>query len=324
MLNEEENKVSKDRGYLKKGISPLLFLLVTLIAITFFYKNWEVFVSLVTISSGYLVSMSLLIIAFQSLAGIKIKILTSIFDIALKPREWFGLAQVNSLLNYLPIRGGGAANAFYLKGFFNFPILKFVAVLTASFVVTTAVLSMTGCFATVIVFIFFGVFAGYTLSIYVILLTLTMTLFFSITWIVKKVSNHHLVRFLSGWEKIRKSGKRLAGLIAMDFAMISIDTMRIKLSYGRLGFELNYFKGMAMVPISNLAGVVSMVPGGVVVRELVIGLISKELGMGFEVGVFASALDRAILFSWILLLGSLSMVLLHYYRKDTPKIDNKV
>jgi uncharacterized membrane protein YbhN (UPF0104 family) len=316
MLNFETNQVIKDRGYFRKGISLLLFFLVMSIAITFFYKNWEVFVSLVDISPGYLVSMSLLIIAFQSLAGMKIKILTSIFDIALKPREWFGLAQVNSLLNYLPIRGGGAANAFYLKGFFNFPFLKYIAVLTASFAITTAVLSFAGCFSTVIVYIFYGVFAGYTLSVYIILLTLTVALFFSIKWIVTKVTNRHLFSFLSGWERIRKSGKKLVVLIAMDFAMISIDTMRIKLSYGRFGFDLNYFKGMAMVPISNLVSVVSMVPGGVVVRELVIGLISEELGMGFKVGVFASALDRALLFFWILLLGALSMVLLHYYRKD--------
>ena len=316
MLNEEENQVPNDRVYFKKVISLLLFTLVMSIAITFFYRNWEVFVSLVDISPGYLVSMSLLIIAFQFLAGIKIKILTSIFDLVLKPREWFGLAQVNSLLNYLPIRGGGAANAFYLKGFFKFPLLKYIAVLTASFAITTVVLSMTGCLAIVIVSIFYGVFAGYTLSIYVILLILTVTLFFPITWIVKKVTNRHIVSFLSGWEKIRKSGNKLAGLIALDFGMILIDTMRIKLSYGRFGLDLNYFKGMAMVPISNLASVISMVPGGVVVRELVIGLISEELGMGFEVGVFASALDRAILFFWILLFGSLSMVLLHYYRKD--------
>jgi uncharacterized membrane protein YbhN (UPF0104 family) len=315
MHDEETDRSFRGRGRLLNWISLFLFVAVILAAVAFFSKNWGVFVSLVDLSPGYIVSMSILIVAFQFLSGVKIKILTSIFGLDLKPREWFGLAQVNSLLNYLPVRGGGVANAFYLKGFFNFPITKYLAVITASFAVTVAVFSTTGCLAAVLILLSLGLFAKYTFSIYVALIVLTAALFISVGWISKRVTDRHLSRFLTGWEKIRGSGRRLALLAAVDFAMISMDAMRIKLSYGRLGSELDYFMGLAMVPVSNIASVISMVPGGIVAREFVMGLISGELGMGFDAGVFASALDRVLLFIWILIMGSLSITFLNRYRK---------
>jgi uncharacterized membrane protein YbhN (UPF0104 family) len=321
MPGKETNNGSMGRGRLLNWISLFLFFAVILAAIAFFSKNWGVFVDLVDLSPGYIVSMSLLIVAFQFLSGVKIKILTSIFGLSLRPREWFGLAQVNSLLNYLPVRGGGAANAFYLKGFFDFPITKYLAVITASFAVTVAVFSAAGCLATVTTFLLYGLFAKYTFSIYIALILLTAALFSSVGWIGRRVKNRHLSRFLSGWEKIRGGGWRLSALVAADFALITMDAMRIKLSYGRLGYHLDYFMGLMMVPVSNIASVVSMVPGGIVAREFVMGLVSGEIGMGFDAGVFASALDRVILFIWILIMGSMSIAFLNHYRRDSFRGD---
>jgi uncharacterized protein (TIRG00374 family) len=310
-----EKRIS--RGFLINAVSLLLLVLVVFIAVGFVRRNWDIFVDLVELSPAYIVSMSGLILAFQLLSGAKVKILTSIFDLDLKAREWFGLAQANSLLNYLPVRGGSALSAFYLKGFHGFPITGYLAVLTASFAVTTAVFSTAGFLAAVIVSLTRGVFPLYTLAVYVFLIASIFTLFVFVSLAAKRVKNHRLLRFLSGWEKIREGGRRLAALIALDFVMISMDAMRIKLSYGRFGVDLDYFMGLAMVPVSNLASVVSLIPGGLVAREFVMGLISGELGMGFDVGVFASALDRVILFFWILLLGSISLVVLRQYRSKT-------
>ncbi len=302
------------REFLINSISLLLLILVLFIGVRFARKNWDIFVGLVELSPAYIVYMSGLILAFQLLSGVKIKILTSIFGLDLKTREWFGLAQANSLLNYLPVRGGSALSAFYLKGFHNFPITEYLAVLTAGFAVTTAVFSTAGCFAAILVSLIFGVFPLYTLTVYVLLIVSIFLLFVFVRLVAKRVRNRHLVRFLSGWEKIREGGRRLAALVVLDFAMISMDAVRIKLSYGRFGADLNYFMGLTMVPVSNLASVVSLIPGGLVAREFVMGLISGEMGMGFDVGVFASSLDRVVLFFWILLLGSVSLVSLHRYR----------
>ena len=77
---------------------------------------------------------------------------------------------------------------------------------------------------------------------------------------------------------------------------------------------MDYFYGWIIIPMSNILGVVSMVPAGLGIRESVVGVVSHELGMGFKMGIYASTLDRLILLSWIVILGSISMTLLIFYR----------
>ena len=55
-------------------------------------------------------------------------------------------------------------------------------------------------------------------------------------------------------------------------------------------------------------------PAGLGIRETVVGLISGGMGIGFEMGVDASTLDRLILLFWIVLLGSISTINLIFYR----------
>lgn len=258
--------------------------------------------------------MSALIIVFQFIAGLKIKLLTDIFGLDLKTKEWFGLAQMNSFFNYLPIKGGAAAKAFYLKGFFDFPYSKFLAVLGASFIITIATFSAVGVAGMFLVYLKTGIFLSNILIIYLFLTVVPLISFLFLDRTIRRVKNPHLVRFFDGWRMIRRSGKRLIFLVISDMMMVLVDAMRIKLSYGAQGVDLDYYMGLVLSPLSNLAAIASQVPAGLGIRETVVGFISEGMGMGFEMGVDASTLDRMILLFWIVILGLLSIVNLIFYR----------
>ena len=57
-----------------------------------------------------------------------------------------------------------------------------------------------------------------------------------------------------------------------------------------------------------------MVPGGLGVKEFVMGLLGGGLGIDFTRVVFAATLDRMILLLWVLFLGPLFIALIFFNR----------
>ncbi len=301
-------------GIWRTILSTLLLIAVIILAFFYFRSHGKEFVSKIELSYSFIILMSLLIILFQFMAGLKIKFILDIFGLDLKTKEWFGLAQMNSFLNYLPLKGGAAAKAFYLKGFFDFPYSKFLAVLGASFIITIASFSAVGVAGMFLVYLKTGISSLNILLIYIFLTIAPLIPFLFLDRTLGRIKNPHIMRFFEGWRMIRKGGKRLFLLIIVDMMMVLVDAMRIKLSYGAQGVDLDYYMGLVLSPLSNLAAIASQVPAGLGIRETVVGLISGGMGMGFEMGVDASTLDRMILLFWIVLLGSFSTVNLIFYR----------
>jgi uncharacterized protein (TIRG00374 family) len=98
--------------------------------------------------------------------------------------------------------------------------------------------------------------------------------------------------------------------------MVLIDALRITLSFGAIGIKLNYAMGLVLMPLSNIIGLASLVPGGLGVKEFIIGLLSSELGIDFTEAIFAATLDRMILLLWVLFLGPLFIAVCRRKRLD--------
>jgi uncharacterized membrane protein YbhN (UPF0104 family) len=281
---------------------------VAFIAWFFIRRHWSEFVELVDLSPGYLVKMSILIILFQTILGIKIRAATRAFDVHLAPRQWFTIAQVNSLLNYLPIRTGPIVSAVYLKGAFDFPYTRYASVLGAGFVLTVIVFAFMGCLGIVGVAVSSGIMLWEVLPIYAGMIAVPLGVFLRVGKNPESIRNRFLVRFREGWAIIAGDAVCLGTLIIGDCFLVMIDSLRITLSYRAVGVDVPYLAGWAMIPLANLAGVASFVPGGLGVKEGVMGLLSRVAGIGFESGVYATGLDRALLMMWLVILGVTSML----------------
>ena len=290
--------------------SVLLLCVVAFIAWFFIKRHWDEFVELVNLSPGYFVRMSILIVLFQTILGVKIRAVIRAFDVRLAFGQWFTIAQVNSLLNYLPIRSGPIVSAAYLKGVFNFPYTRYASVLGAGFVLTVIVFASMGCLGIIGMAVSGGTMLWEVLPMYAVMIAAPLGVFL---WMGKNpggIRNRILVRFREGWAIIAGDAVCLGTLIIADCFLVVIDAFRIMLSYRAVGVEVPYLAGWAMIPLANLAGVVSFVPGGLGVKEGVMGLLSRMAGIGFESGIYATGLDRALLMMWLVILGVASMLTL--------------
>jgi len=242
------------------------------------------------------------------------KLLTGMFGLRLAPYEWIGLAQMTSFFNYLPFKGGAVAGALFLKGAHNFSYARFLATAAASSVLAVVTFSAAGLIGLAVLWLFYGVFSWPILGAYFFLVIISLVFFLKVDGWARRKKNPHILRFSEGWRVIRTGGKRLLLLIATDLCMVLIDAARITLCLKAVGLKTSYAVGIIVIPLSNILGVVSMVPGGLGVKEFVMGLVGSGLGIDFTRTIFAATLDRMILLLWVLFLGPLFIALIFFYR----------
>ncbi|MCP5095252.1 MAG: hypothetical protein GY943_06850, partial [Chloroflexi bacterium] len=126
-----------------------LVLLVVLSGIGFYLnRNRELFALLTHISWPLLLSMVLLRLLFVALNGYYLKLFARVFGVQLRIREWFGLAFITTMGNYLtPLSGGMVARATYLKVRHSMPYSQFLSLLAASYLMIFWVAGVLGLVA---------------------------------------------------------------------------------------------------------------------------------------------------------------------------------
>jgi uncharacterized membrane protein YbhN (UPF0104 family) len=258
--------------------------------------------------------MSILILAFQFLGGVRMKLLTGMFGLRLAPYEWIGLAQMTTFFNYLPLKGGAVAGAVFLKAAHDFSYARFLAAAAASSVMAVVTFSTVGLIGLGVMWLTSGVVSWPIMAVYIALIIVPLIFFLRIDRRTDRIKNPHVLRFLEGWRVIRTGGWRLLLIVATDLCMICIDAMRITLCLSAVGLKPGYAAGLILVPLSNITAVSSMVPGGLGVREFVMGLLGGGLGIDFTRVIFAATLDRMILLLWVLFLGPLFIALIFLNR----------
>lgn len=302
-------------GGLIRGIVGIAGLLAVILCARWFYlRHGANFAAETEVSWSFITIMSLLILSFQFLGGVRMKLLTGMFGLRLAPHEWIGLAQMTTFFNYLPFKGGAIAGAVFLKAAHDFSYARFLATVAASSVLAIVTFSTVALVALVALWLSSGVFSWPIAAIYAALIIIPLTFFLRIDRRAGRVKNPHLLRFLDGWRVIRTGGRSLVLLVATDLSMACIDSIRITLCLSAVGLKPNYAAGFILIPLSNITGVSSMVPGGLGVKELVMGLLGGGLGIDFTRVVFAATLDRMILLLWVLFLGPLFIALILFNR----------
>lgn len=319
-MRKEGVPIWRPESGILRGVIGIAGLVAVILCARWFYERHGAnFVAEAEISWSFILVMSLLIVSFQFLGGVRMKLLTGMFGLRLAPYEWIGLAQMTTFFNYLPFKGGAVAGALFLKGAHDFSYARFLATAMASSILAVVTFSVVGVIGLIVLWLSSGVFSWLILAIYAVLIIVPLAFFLRIDRRTERVKNPHLLRFLEGWRVIRTGGRRLMLLIVTDLGMMLIDAARITLCLAAVGLKPLYAAGLILCPLSNVLGVVSMVPGGLGVKEVVMGLLGGGLGIDFTRTIFAATLDRMILLLWVLFLGPLFIALIFFNRGFSTK-----
>ena len=261
---------------------------------------------LAQISLRDLAVLSLLIFGIFVINGLLIRSYCLFFAKPLEPVEWFGLSIVQTMGNYIPLRGGAAALMTYVKLRHGLPFNKLVAGFSATVVLNFLMGGILGLLATGIVawqyayinWKLFGIFAAVAAVAVVLLAVPRFALRFDtrpLRW---------LNSVLESWWIIRSDSALVRRLVILSTSGIVLYGLRLYTAYHALGYQVPIEYCLLIAPLASMSMVLSILPAGLGAREAVVGLASDLLGLGLSSGVYAAALDRAVSMVWVFVLGS--------------------
>ena len=244
---------------------------------------------LATLNSGYIVQRLLR----------TLKVRTSFWDMVL-------LQNAVYLLNYVPMKFGTVFRANYLKRhygltyaqfgtFFVYIMLLMAATASAvGFVVLVAVYGVAGYERKVLAAVFLGLLAFSIFSAFIPLPEPAGSGKLSTT-----VRN-----FLIGRQQVTRDKYTLFVCTTILVVNFIISSVRLGIIYNSMGQNVHPAGYLVLGALGFVTMFVSLTPGSLGIRELVLGSGSVVLGIPLEVGILAAMIDRAIALSWCFVVGS--------------------
>ena len=116
-----------------------------------------------------------------------------------------------------------------------------------------------------------------------------------------------LSRVVQGWHELRSDRGMLLKITVVSAASILLQSLRLVVAYRALGYDTPWNAVLLVALAGGFVELLSVVPGGLVLREAAIGGMGVAVGNAFGVGVVAGTLDRAASMVVIFVLGPLAV-----------------
>ena len=296
----------------KKIISLILFLIAAA-GIGFYLKHNPGLIGYVRdISPWSMLLLFLVSVATLAANGLCLRIFARKFSICLKWKEWFGLASVTAMGNYLtPFSGGLVARAAYLKHRYDFPYAHFLAMLAANYMIAFAVISVTGI-VTLLTLTETGSFSWPVLLFF--LATLSTILLVSFVPSAAAGKKHRLLLLvqpaLEGFDIIRRDRALWGKLIALTFFNATAGGLLYFVAFASIGFAVPFTVALLIYLLTSFTILINITPGNLGVQEAAASLAAAILGAGADMGLLAALIVRAVAILSALALGPIFSYLL--------------
>ncbi len=237
------------------------------------------------------------------------------FGVRLRAAEWFGLAMITSMANYMmPFRGGAAVRAAYLKQRRGFSLGHFGSTFASglAFQVLTRLVVALGCLVVLAVLgrrssgVLIGVCGAGTLAV---VATMVFTPRF------RRPDNRVMAAIWQvgdGWRRLHRN----AALVARVFALSVAATLGTALMYfvalRALGTDVGILLAATVSVFSEMVGLLSVTPAGLGVHEAAAALSADLLGAQAAMALVAVLLLRGAMIFVSFTLGPLFLALLHW------------
>ena len=280
--------------------------------IYYIVANAERFADLFQISYQAVVSIWILSLLSPVIRGVMNTLQFRVLGVNISHQDGFHLAAATTLANQLPISGGILTKGLYLKKKYNLAFTRFASSTIATFICFLAANGIIGlsvhCTTAFInsskpsLLLVTG-FSAMTASLLVFWLP------FDRVRLPGKL-NKWILQALDGWLLISRNPKLLFQLIGLQTILMVSTAFRYSLAFQMMSQEVKLADVILMSAATMLTQIVSIAPGGLGVREAIVGIIASALGFNFGTSVVAISLDRLIVFTNILVVGGFSAVVL--------------
>jgi uncharacterized membrane protein YbhN (UPF0104 family) len=106
-----------------------------------------------------------------------------------------------------------------------------------------------------------------------------------------------------GVAMIRGNGTAVAVMALIAFTKVLALSLRLAICFDLLAHPLSAVGIVLVAVVQNLMAIVNVTPGNLGLREIVVSIMSAELGATQTVGLAAASIDRVFSLSYAILVG---------------------
>lgn len=292
---------------LRRFITTAVLIALVVIIIIFWQQQPELLIALTNISLANAILLILTRLGIFAMNGLFLREFAQKFNVNLIFQEWFGLAAITTMGNYLtPFSGGLLVRATYLKKRHQLPYAQFTTLLASNYLVMFWLIGLIGLLILwrlgqvwqrywPIALLFSGVTAG--ISLIFILPDMRFT------------RNNRVSRFLNtlfeGWHRVKSDYGLLAKLIFLTLLTIILNGYSFWLAYWAIGQTISFLAALLLGLVAAFSIFINLTPGSIGVQEAMVALSSELLGAGSSLGLIVVLLLRSVTVLCAFVLGPL-------------------
>lgn len=257
----------------------------------------------------YTVPMLLVPIVTIAVNGLIARDLVGEFGVRLTATEWYGLAVINALGNYLPLpQAGAVARGVYLKRVHHLPYTIYAATIVVTYVSSLALSGVIGLAGLALLHAMgrpsplplWVAFAGLASSV------LMFTPLARFLPVPKRYRN-----FDSGLHTLRRHHV-LSRIILLQTALIAVTATGLWLACRALpgGHEVSWLASAMLGLMAMASGIINVTPGNVGVEQGAAEITARLLHLPDNVGFLASCLFRVMAVIVVFILGPMYSAIL--------------
>jgi uncharacterized membrane protein YbhN (UPF0104 family) len=270
----------------------------------YLWKSRQQIAAILHLQPRYLLPMILIPLASLAANGWIGRDLALQFGVRLDFVEWYGLAVVNSLGNYLPIPQAGAlARGVYLKRVHAFPYGPFAATLMVTYATAIALYGVCGLAGLSILHILGRPSPWLLWVIFAILTAAALTLTPLARILPLPTNFHEQLQFL-------RRRHLLLRIILLQAALVALTSTGLWLACKTSGQEVSWPASVMIGLILLASGIANVTPGNVGVEQFAAELTGRLLHLHSNVGLLASLTFRIVSMATVFAIGPLFTALL--------------
>lgn len=313
-----------------KQLRPIILTFISLAMISVFvwylYTNADQYMKLLDVSIPGLAILFLLSLALPVLNGMQNTILYRNLGIT-DFTHWDGflLSAISGLANQLPIPGGVISKGYYLKRRHNLSYTIFSSSSLALFLCYVSLNGFIGLSILLYWLLFQGVMVSPILWVVFGLMMVSILMFWLPLDRIKLPDRiqGRAQQALDGWLIMSRKPSIIVGEMVLQLVMIIFLTIRYWLALRMLSQDVPISFVLLMSNVTILTQTVSLAPGGLGVREALVGGVASALGFDIGITIVAVGLDRLVATFVKLLVGSISTIIVGNQMTQVPVADGQ-
>ena len=302
-----------------RWLKNLLGAVVIILLLWYLARHWDSLRGFVHLSPATIVYLYLVSTVGGVVGSYTIQHLLASFGIKPKFWEMFNLNNTTTLLNYLPAKFGTIYRANYLKRHYGLIYAHFGVIFLYLVLLMTMAASLIGLIVLITVY---GLSKSETLLLAMIFaVTLVLFAFISFMPLPKRFLaadgrsgkfSSALRNFAVGRAQMTANKPALFVNMLLTAGCFLISSVRLGNIYHSMGQNVHPAGYLVLGAVAYVTMFIGITPGSLGPRELAGAFGSVALGVDFNVGLLAFAIDRAVAMVWCFTIGLVSAVYMWY------------